>query len=111
MWSLIKGVDLPEGKRKRLETMAGRNAVRNTIGASHRENGRALFCGCFGTTAAMCRPCAIAGRAVEAQKHPTLAYRPLCLLSSNSDGKLSVPNECVLINCASLYMFSVPHPG
>ncbi len=35
---------------------------------------------------------AIAGRAVEAQKHPTLAYRPLGPLSSNSDGKLSVPN-------------------
>ena len=94
MWPLIRGVDLPEGKRKRLETMAGRNAVRNTIGASHRENGGAFFRGCFGTTAAMCRPCpcAIAGRAVEAQKHPTLAYRPLGLLSSNSDGKLSVPN-------------------
>ena len=29
------GVDLPEGKRKRLETMAGRDAVRNTIGKSH----------------------------------------------------------------------------
>ena len=94
MWSLIRGVDLPEGKRKRLETMAGRNAVRNTIGASHRENGRAVFRGCFGTRKPerQCRPCAIAGRAVEAQKHPTLAYRPLGLLSSNSDGKLSVPN-------------------
>ena len=59
--------------------MAGKNAVRNTIGASHRESGRALFRGCLGTTAAMCRPCAIAGRAVEsASPHiTTTRYRPL----------------------------------
>ena len=91
--------------RKRLETMAGRNAVRNTIGASHRESGRALFRGCFGTTAAMCRPCAIAGHAVEAHhghhQHPMLSSSVI----QYSDGKLSVPNECVLINCASLYAF------
>ena len=60
--------------------MAGKNAVRNTIvGASHRESGRALFRGCLGTTAAMCRPCAIAGCAVEsASPHiTTKRYRPL----------------------------------
>ena len=69
------GVDLPEGKRKRLETMAGRHAVRNTIGASHRESmsrsGRALFCGCFGTTAAMCD---CVGRALAVGLE---AHRPL----------------------------------
>ena len=54
------GADLPEGKKKKIGdevTMASRNAVRNTIGASHIESGRALFHGCFGTTAAMSRPC------------------------------------------------------
>ena len=34
----------------------------------------------------------------------TPRYRPL-LSSTYSDGELSVPNECVLINCASLYTF------
>ena len=62
--------------------MAGKNAVWNTIvGASHRESGRALFRGCLGTTAATCRPCAIAGRAVaveSASPHiTTTRYRPL----------------------------------
>ena len=77
--SFIKGVDLPEGKRKRLDTMAGRNAVRNavrnTIGASHRESmsrsGRALFCGCFGTTAATC-DCVGHARAVGLEAHRPL---------------------------------------
>ena len=32
----------------------------------------------------------------------TTRYRPVI---QYSDGKLSVPNECVLNNCASLYMF------
>ncbi len=94
--------------------MAGRNAVRNTIGASHRESmtqsGRVLFHGCFGTTAAMCRPCAIAGRAVEAHhRHQHPCPWPGPTLSSSviqySDGKQSVPNECVLSTCASLYVF------
>ena len=63
--SFIKGVDLPEEKRKRLEMMACKNAVRSTIGASLRvDSGRAIFRGCLGTTATMCRPCAIADRAV-----------------------------------------------
>ena len=104
---LSKASTCQRGKRKRLETMAGRNAVRNTIGASHRESGRALFRGCFGTTAATCRPCAIAGRAVEAHHHQHPGPGPT--LSSSviqySDGKQSVPNECVLITCASLYVF------
>ena len=107
-YSFIKGVDLPEGKRKRLETMAGKNAVRNTIGASHKESGRALFRGCLGTTAAMCRPCAIAGRAIESASPHITSHHHHTLSSSviqYSDGKLSVPNECVLNNCASLYMF------
>ena len=58
-------------REKRLNTMAGRNAVRNTIGESHRERGRALFCGCFGTTAAMCWPCA--SKRITITQHPTLS--------------------------------------
>ena len=42
----VNGAWVTGEKRKRLETMAGRNAVRNTIGASHSESmsrsGRAL---------------------------------------------------------------------
>ena len=49
----------------------------------------------------MCRPCAIAGRAVEAHQHPTLSSAVI----QCSDGELSVPNESVIINCASLYAF------
>ena len=47
--------------------------------------------------------CAIAGHAVEAHHHHhhTLSSSVI----QYSDGKLSVPNECVLINCGSLYAF------
>ena len=95
MWSFIKGVDLPEGKKKRLETMTGRNAVQNKIGTSHRESRREVFRGCFGTTATICRP--IADRAVEAHhhQHPTLIVPLSSSVIQYSDGKLSVLNECV----------------
>ena len=70
-WSLVLSKASTCQSGKRLETMAGRNAVRNTIGASHRESmtrsGRALFRGCFGTTAAMC-----VGRAVGLEAHRPL---------------------------------------
>ena len=64
--------------------MAGRHAVRNTIGASHRESmsrsGRALFCGCLGTTAAMCRPCGVhlpsdSKRIVRCYRYPLTLFR------------------------------------
>ena len=47
------------------------------------------------------------GRA-RSQAVPSKAHHHHTLSSSviqYSDGKLSVPNECVLNNCASLYMF------
>ena len=40
MWSFIKGVDLPGGKKEKIgDDDLGSNAVRNRIGASHREMG------------------------------------------------------------------------
>ena len=54
---------------------------------------------CVGRARSHC----FAGRAVEAhqRQHPTLSSSVI----QYADGKLSVPNECVLINCASLYAF------
>ena len=92
--SFIKGVDLPEGKRKRLDTMAGRNAVRNTIGASHRESmprsGRALFRGCFGTTAATC-DCVGRARAVGLEAHrPLLSTDTVTVQMVNCQYRMSL---------------------
>ena len=102
-------IDLPEGKR--WETMAGRNAVWNTSGASHLEK---VWCEVgehFSVVASgrhprcvmLCRSCAFAGRAVEAHQHPMLSSAVI----QCSEFRWSVLTEwvCYIINCASLYAF------
>ena len=58
MWSFIKGVDLPEGKKKKKDWRRWQAGMqyreRSEQAMGPRESGRALFRGCFGMTAAMC---------------------------------------------------------
>ena len=79
--------------------MAGRNAVRNTIGASHDAKWETTFPWLLWNDSRDVWCCI--GRAVESHQHPTLSSAVI----QCSDGELPVPNESVIIKCASLYAF------
>ena len=72
MWHVvIKGVDSPEGKKDWTRWQAGMQYGIRSEKAIEKEGALALFCGCFGTTAAMCWPCA--SKRITITQHPTLS--------------------------------------
>ena len=80
--------------------MAGRNAVQNTFGASHRMG--ELFSAVASKRQPRARSQAVPSKRITiSTPGPTLSSSVI----QYSDGKQSVPNECVLITCASLYAF------